>query len=79
MDGDNPAAMRLHRGAMDAPAAYLLAVIDKDTVDFQDNYDGKQQEPHCSFRAICRTCWSMARAASPSAWHTNIPPTTWAR
>ncbi|AHM04965.1 DNA gyrase subunit A [Roseibacterium elongatum DSM 19469] len=45
MDGDNPAAMRYTEVRMDAPAAYLLADIDKDTVDFQDNYDGKQQEP----------------------------------
>ena len=45
MDGDNPAAMRYTEVRMDAPAAYLLADIDKDTVDFVDNYDGKQQEP----------------------------------
>jgi len=45
MDGDNPAAMRYTEVRMDKPANYLLADIDKDTVDFQDNYDGKQQEP----------------------------------
>ncbi|WP_300030078.1 DNA gyrase subunit A [uncultured Roseobacter sp.] len=45
MDGDNPAAMRYTEVRMDKPAAYLLADIDKDTVNFQDNYDGKQQEP----------------------------------
>ncbi|MEP2955315.1 MAG: DNA gyrase subunit A [Sulfitobacter sp.] len=45
MDGDNPAAMRYTEVRMDKPAAYLLADIDKETVDFQDNYDGKQQEP----------------------------------
>ena len=45
MDGDNPAAMRYTEVRMDKPAAYLLADIDKDTVDFQDNYDGKDQEP----------------------------------
>ncbi len=45
MDGDNPAAMRYTEVRMDKPAAYMLADIDKDTVDFQDNYDGKQQEP----------------------------------
>ena len=45
MDGDNPAAMRYTEVRMDKPAAYLLADIDKDTVDFQDNYDGKQLEP----------------------------------
>lgn len=45
MDGDNPAAMRYTEVRMDRPAAYLLADIDKDTVDFQDNYDGKDREP----------------------------------
>ena len=45
MDGDNPAAMRYTEVRMDKPAAFVLADIDKDTVDFQDNYDGKDQEP----------------------------------
>ncbi|MEO0936689.1 MAG: DNA gyrase subunit A [Pseudomonadota bacterium] len=45
MDGDNPAAMRYTEVRMDKPAAYLLADIDMDTVDFQDNYDGKDREP----------------------------------
>jgi len=45
MDGDNAAAMRYTEVRMDKPAAYLLADIDKETVDFQDNYDGKDREP----------------------------------
>jgi DNA gyrase subunit A len=45
MDGDSAAAMRYTEVRMDKPAAYLMADIDKDTVDFQDNYDGKDQEP----------------------------------
>jgi DNA gyrase subunit A len=45
MDGDQPAAMRYTEVRMDKPAAFLLADIDKDTVDFQDNYDGKDREP----------------------------------
>ena len=45
MDGDNAAAMRYTEVRMDKPAAFLLADIDKETVDFQDNYDGKQKEP----------------------------------
>ena len=45
MDGDNPAAMRYTEVRMDKPAASLLADIEKDTVDFQDNYDGKDREP----------------------------------
>lgn len=45
MDGDSPAAMRYTEVRMDKPAAYLMMDIDKDTVDFQDNYDGKDREP----------------------------------
>jgi len=45
MDGDRAAAMRYTEVRMDRPAAYMLADIDKDTVDFQDNYDGKDREP----------------------------------
>ncbi|MFQ5437745.1 MAG: DNA gyrase subunit A, partial [Paracoccaceae bacterium] len=45
MDGDNPAAMRYTEVRMDKPAAALLADIEKDTVDFSDNYDGKDREP----------------------------------
>jgi DNA gyrase subunit A len=45
MDGDRPAAMRYTEVRMDKPAAYMLQDIDKETVDFQDNYDGKDREP----------------------------------
>ncbi|REC56880.1 DNA gyrase subunit A [Rhodosalinus sediminis] len=45
MDGDNPAAMRYTEVRMAKAADYVLADIDKETVDFQDNYDGKQREP----------------------------------
>ena len=45
MDGDNAAAMRYTEVRMDKPAAFLLADIDKETVEFQDNYDGKDREP----------------------------------
>jgi DNA gyrase subunit A len=45
MDGDNAAAMRYTEVRMDKPAAALLADIGKETVDFQDNYDGQDREP----------------------------------
>ncbi|HKL64871.1 MAG TPA: DNA gyrase subunit A [Roseovarius sp.] len=45
MDGDNAAAMRYTEVRMDKPASFLLADIEKETVDFQDNYDGKDREP----------------------------------
>ena len=45
MDGDKAAAMRYTEVRMDKPSAFMLADIDKDTVDFVDNYDGKDKEP----------------------------------
>ena len=45
MDGDSPAAMRYTEVRMDKPAASLLADIEKETVDFQPNYDNQDEEP----------------------------------
>jgi len=45
MDGDKAAAMRYTEVRMDKTASFLLADIDKDTVDFELNYDGKDTEP----------------------------------
>lgn len=45
MDGDPPAAHRYTEAKMARLADELLADIDKDTVDFRDNYDGTNQEP----------------------------------
>jgi DNA gyrase subunit A len=45
VDGDPPAAQRYTESRMTALASELLADIDKETVDFVDNYDGKEQEP----------------------------------
>ena len=45
MDGDNAAAMRYTEVRMEKVAASLLDDIEKETVDFQDNYDGKDKEP----------------------------------
>jgi DNA gyrase subunit A len=45
IDGDQPAAMRYTESRLAKAAISLLADIDEDTVDFQDNYDGSRQEP----------------------------------
>jgi len=45
VDGDMPASMRYTECRMQSSAMALLADIDKDTVDFQPNYDGKELEP----------------------------------
>jgi DNA gyrase subunit A len=45
VDGDNAAAMRYTECRLERISAELLADIDKETVDFVPNYDGKEQEP----------------------------------
>ena len=45
VDGDNAAAMRYTEARMARLTHELMADIDKDTVDFQPNYDEKEQEP----------------------------------
>ena len=45
MDGDAPAAMRYTESRLAKPAHSLLDDIDKDTVDFQPNYDESEHEP----------------------------------
>jgi len=45
MDGDPPAAYRYTEAKMTNHAEAMLADIDKETVDFRDNYDGTRQEP----------------------------------
>src|ERR1700681_3347715 len=45
VDGDPPAAMRYTECRLARPAMELLEDIDKDTVDFQANYDGNENEP----------------------------------
>ncbi|MCB0359282.1 MAG: DNA gyrase subunit A, partial [Bdellovibrionales bacterium] len=45
IDGDSPAAYRYTESRMTQLAETMLADIDKDTVDFADNFDGTVQEP----------------------------------
>jgi DNA gyrase subunit A len=45
MDGDPPAAYRYTEAKMERLADEILADIDKETVDFRENYDGTKQEP----------------------------------
>jgi DNA gyrase subunit A len=45
MDGDAPAAMRYTEARMMALAEEMLADLDKETVDWMDNYDATRQEP----------------------------------
>lgn len=45
IDGDSAAAMRYTEARLDKPAMELLRDLDKETVDFQPNYDDSLEEP----------------------------------
>lgn len=45
MDGDPPAAMRYTEAKLNKIADELVIDLNKDTVDFRDNFDGSEQEP----------------------------------
>ena len=45
IDGDPPAAMRYTEARLARPAEEMLTDLDKETVDFEENYDGTRKEP----------------------------------
>ena len=45
IDGDSPAAMRYTEARMASTATLMLEDLEKDTVDFRDNFDGTLKEP----------------------------------
>jgi DNA gyrase subunit A len=73
MDGDPPAAMRYTEARMAAVSETLLADIDKDTVEFQPNYDERESEPTVLPAAFPNL---LANGAGGIAvgMATNIPP-----
>ncbi len=73
MDGDAPAAMRYTEIRMAPITALMLADIDRETVDFVDNYDGAEQEPTV---LPARLPQLLVNGASGIAvgMATNIPP-----
>ena len=52
LDGDSPAAMRYTEARMTAVAEEMLLDIEKETVDFVDNYDGTRKEPKGCFPRV---------------------------
>ncbi|MBE3594871.1 MAG: DNA gyrase subunit A [Candidatus Carbobacillus altaicus] len=73
VDGDAPAAMRYTEARLAPIAMQMLRDIKKDTVDFQDNYDGSEKEPTV---LPARFPQLLANGASGIAvgMATNIPP-----
>ena len=73
VDGDGAAAMRYTEARLTAIAAEMLADIDKDTVDFVDNYDGTQKEPSV-LPAKLPNLLINGSAGIAVGMATNIPP-----
>ena len=73
VDGDPPAAMRYTEARMTAIAAELLADIEKDTVDFVENYDGTRMQPSV-LPAKLPNLLINGSAGIAVGMATNIPP-----
>ncbi len=73
MDGDPPAAMRYTESRMAKPTQDLLADIEKNTVDFQANYDGSEKEP-AVLPARFPNLLVNGAAGIAVGMATNIPP-----
>ncbi len=73
VDGDSPAAMRYTEVRMDKIAHQILADLDKETVDFADNYDGSESEPTVMPTRI-PTLLVNGSAGIAVGMATNIPP-----
>src|SRR5687767_9231733 len=73
VDGDPPAAMRYTEARMTAIAAEVLADIDKQTVNFVENYDGTRQQPSV-LPAKLPNLLVNGSAGIAVGMATNIPP-----
>jgi DNA gyrase subunit A len=73
VDGDPPAAMRYTEARMTAITAEILADIDKDTVEFVENYDGTRMQPSV-LPAKLPNLLINGSAGIAVGMATNIPP-----
>ena len=73
VDGDAPAAMRYTEARLTAMAEEMLTDIDKNTVDFADNFDGSLQEP-VVLPARLPNLLLNGSAGIAVGMATNIPP-----
>ncbi|MGB2965240.1 MAG: DNA gyrase subunit A [Anaerolineales bacterium] len=73
IDGDEPAAMRYTEARMDSISEEMLSDIDKETVDFVDNFDGSLQEPDALPARLPNLLLNGA-AGIAVGMATNIPP-----
>ena len=73
VDGDSPAAMRYTEVRMAKIAHEILADLDKDTVDFLENYDGSESEPSVMPTKIPNLLINGSSGIA-GGMATNIPP-----
>ena len=73
VDGDSPAAMRYTEARLARASTFLLEDIDRDTVDFQPNYDESEQEPTVLPAAFPNLLINGATGIAVGM-ATNIPP-----
>ena len=73
IDGDPPAAMRYTEAKLHQIAEEMLADIDKDTVDWADNYDGTLKEPSFLPAKVPQLLLNGTRGIAVGM-ATNIPP-----
>jgi DNA gyrase subunit A len=73
VDGDPPAAMRYTEARLSHIAEELLYDIDKNTVDFRDNFDGSYKEPNV-LPALLPNLLLNGAAGIAVGMATNIPP-----
>ena len=73
MDGDEAAASRYTEARMDKIGAELLSDIEKNTVDFRDNFDGTEQEPTVLPAAVPNILLN-GQMGIAVGMATNIPP-----
>ncbi len=73
VDGDSPAAMRYTEARLAKASSFLLDDIDRDTVDFQPNYDESESEPKV-LPAVFPNLLINGAAGIAVGMATNIPP-----
>lgn len=73
MDGDEAAASRYTEARLDKVGSELLADIEKDTVDFRDNFDGTEREPSVLPAAVPNILLN-GQMGIAVGMATNIPP-----
>lgn len=74
VDGDGAAAMRYTEARLSKIAMEMIRDINKDTIDFQDNYDGTEREPSVLPARFPNLLVNGGASGIAVGMATNIPP-----